>query len=80
MFAHVGDEGFIESNAGELLRYRKYIDAQDILVFNDIKKKHSSHALTRDVSLVDTAEAAKFFLADGIILTGTQNLFYKLNL
>ncbi len=70
MFAHVGDEGFIESNAGELLRYRKHIDAENVLIFNDIKKKHSSHAITSDVTLEDTAEAAKFFMTDGLILTG----------
>lgn len=70
VFAHIGDEGYIESNAGELLRYRKLIDAENVLIFNDIKKKHSSHAITGDVSLEETAEAAKFFLTDGIILTG----------
>ena len=30
----------------------------------------SSHAITSDVSVVDTALAAEFFLTDGIILTG----------
>lgn len=70
VFSHIGDEGFIDSNAGELLRYRKSIDAEEILVFSDIKKKHSSHSITADVSLLDTAFAAQFFKADGIILTG----------
>ena len=31
---------------------------------------YSSHAITSDVSLSETIKAAKFFLADGIILTG----------
>lgn len=70
VFSHIGDEGFIDSNAGELLRYRKSIDADNILVFNDIKKKHSSHSITSDVTLLETAFAAKFFKADGLILTG----------
>lgn len=70
VFSHIGDEGFIDSNAGELLRYRKSIDANDVLIFSDIKKKHSSHSITSDVTLLETAFAAKFFLADGIILTG----------
>lgn len=70
VFAHVGDEGLIESNAGELLRYRKSIDAENVMVFSDIKKKHSSHAITSDVSLLETAFAAKFFMADGLVLTG----------
>jgi membrane complex biogenesis BtpA family protein len=70
VFAHVGDEGMIESNAGELLRYRRLIDADNIMIFNDIKKKHSSHAITSDLSLLDTAHAAMFFKSDGLILTG----------
>jgi uncharacterized protein len=70
VFAHVADEGYIESCAGELLRYRKAIGAQDILVFTDIKKKHSSHAITQDVSIAETAHTAEFFLSDGVIVTG----------
>lgn len=72
VFAHVADEGFINSDAGELLRYRKIIDAENILIFTDIKKKHSSHNLTADVSIEETAKAAEFFLSDGLILTGAS--------
>lgn len=71
VFAHVADEGIIESDAGELLRYRRTIGAEKIRIFADIKKKHSSHAITADVSLADTAHAAEFFGADGLIITGT---------
>jgi uncharacterized protein len=70
VFAHVADEGVIESCAGELLRYRRTIGAEGILIFADIKKKHSAHAITADVSLVETAKAAEFFLADGVVVTG----------
>ena len=72
VFAHVADEGIMNSDAGELLRYRKIIDAENILVFTDIKKKHSSHSLTADVTIEETAKAAEFFLSDGLILTGTS--------
>ena len=72
VFAHIGDEGVFESDAGSLLRYRKMIDAEDILVFTDIKKKHSAHAITSDVNLAETAHAAEFFLSDGVIVTGTS--------
>ena len=44
--------------------------ADRIRVFADIKKKHSAHAITSDVSLVETARAAELFLADGVIVTG----------
>src|SRR5262249_32854611 len=72
VFAHVADEGVIESDAGALLRYRKSIGAEGIRVFADIKKKHSSHAITADVSLSETALAAEFALADGVVVTGTS--------
>ena len=71
VFAHVADEGVIEASAGELLRYRRTIGAVRVRVFADIKKKHSAHAITSDVSLAETAKAAEFFLADGVIVTGT---------
>lgn len=71
VFAHVADEGLIESGAAELLRYRRHIGAEHIRVFADIKKKHAAHAITADVSLTETARAAEFFLADGVIVTGT---------
>jgi len=70
VFAHVADEGLMESDAGELLRYRRSIGAEGIRVFADVKKKHSAHAVTADVDIVETARAAEFFLADGVIVTG----------
>ncbi len=71
VFGHVADEGLIDADAGELLRERRRIGADGVLVFADIKKKHASHALTADVDLVETARAAEFCLADGVIVTGT---------
>ncbi len=70
VFGHLADEGWMNSDAGELLRYRKKIGAEHIIIFTDIKKKHSSHALTTDISIQETARAAEFFLSDGIIVTG----------
>lgn len=72
VFAHVADEGIIESSAAALLRYRRQIGADQVRVFADIKKKHSAHAITADVSLIETARAAEFFLADGVIVTGAS--------
>ena len=70
VFAHVADEGLIESSAGALLRYRRSIGGDHIRVFTDVKKKHSAHALTADVDIVETAKAAEFFVVDGVIVTG----------
>ncbi len=70
VFGHVADEGYIDGCAAELLRYRRQIGADDILVVTDVKKKHSSHAITADVDIIETAHAAEFFLSDGLIVTG----------
>lgn len=71
VFSHVADEGLMEeADAGPLLRYRRAIGAEGIAVFCDLKKKHASHAITADVDLAETARAAEFFDADGVIVTG----------
>lgn len=36
-----------------------------------MKKKHSAHALTADISLEETIKAAEFFMCDGVIVTGS---------
>ncbi|HYJ47395.1 MAG TPA: BtpA/SgcQ family protein [Pyrinomonadaceae bacterium] len=71
VFAHIADEGWIESSAAELLRYRKQLGAENVRVWTDVKKKHSSHAITTDISLGDTAEAAEFMRSDAIVVTGS---------
>jgi len=70
VFAHVADEGFIQSSAARLLRYRRQIGAERVQVWTDVKKKHSSHAITADVGLGLTAETAEFMRADAVIVTG----------
>ncbi|MBI4534125.1 MAG: BtpA/SgcQ family protein [Candidatus Melainabacteria bacterium] len=70
VYAHVGDEGIHESCAAQLMRRRANLRAQTIKIFADIKKKHSSHAITADVCLAETAKAAEFFGADGVVVTG----------
>jgi membrane complex biogenesis BtpA family protein len=70
-FAHVADEGIIESSAARLLRYRKMLGADRVQVWCDIKKKHAAHAITVDVSLGETAEAVEFMRADAIVVSGT---------
>ncbi|HEV7474934.1 MAG TPA: BtpA/SgcQ family protein, partial [Pyrinomonadaceae bacterium] len=72
VFAHVADEGLIEACAGALLRYRRAIGADHIRIFADVKKKHSAHTITADIDIAETAKAAEFFLADGVIVTGVS--------
>lgn len=72
VYAHVGDEGIHESNAACLMRRRSALKAGHVRVFADIKKKHSAHAITGDVGLEETARAAEFFLADGVVVSGVS--------
>jgi uncharacterized protein len=69
-FAHVADEGLIESSAATLLRYRKQLGAERVQVWADVKKKHASHAITADISLGTTAEAVEFMRGDAVIVSG----------
>jgi len=71
VFASVADEGLLDdADAGPLLRYRRAIGAESVAILADVKKKHSSHAITADVDIAETARAAAFFGADGVIVTG----------
>ena len=70
-YAHVADEGLIQASAARLLRYRRTIGADRVQVWADVKKKHSAHAITADVSLGDTAETVEFMGADCVIVTGS---------
>ena len=70
-YAHVADEGLMPTaEAGPLLRYRRQIGAGDVKIIADVKKKHSSHAITGDVSLAEAARTTEFTGADGIVVTG----------
>jgi membrane complex biogenesis BtpA family protein len=70
-YAHVADEGLMPTaEAGPLLRYRREIGVERIQIFADVKKKHSSHAITADVSLAEAARTTEFFGADAVVVTG----------
>ena len=70
--ASVADEGiFDQADAGPLLRFRRAIGADRVLVAADILKKHSSHAITRDLSAAEHARTAEFMGADALIVTGS---------
>ena len=70
-FAHVADEGLIQSSAASLLRFRRTIGAERVQVWADVKKKHSSHAITADVDVGETAAAVEFMRADAVIVSGS---------
>lgn len=68
--AMVTDQGIIEPKAYELLRFRKFLDAEDIKIFADVHVKHAALLAERDIA--DSAEdLALRSLGDAIIVTGT---------
>lgn len=68
-YAHVADEGWMDACAGELLRARASLRS-DVEIWADIKKKHSAHAVTQDLSIADVAHGSAFSGADAVIVTG----------
>lgn len=50
-----------------ILKIQSYLVDKIYSTFNT----HSSHAITQDVNLIETAKAATFFMSDAVIITGT---------
>ncbi len=73
VFASVSDEGLVrDACAGELLRDRARLGAGGIAVWADVRKKHSSHAITADLAMRDWVHGAAFFGADAVVVTGRE--------
>lgn len=70
VFGHLADEGGMQADAANLLRERKRLGAESIGIWADIRKKHSSHAITADLGAADWAKAAEDNLADAVVITG----------
>lgn len=67
--AAVWDTGeFDHGNAAEIMRYRKWLYADDVKFFVDVVKKHS--VVFPGISLELHSTWADFYLADAIIVTG----------
>lgn len=70
--AYVANEGFMEGRAGEAMRYRSALRAEDVRVFADAHVKHGSHAIVADRSIPELARDLAFFDADAVIATGQR--------
>lgn len=70
VFGHVADEGFMHADAARLVRERTRLGAESVAIWADIRKKHSSHAITSDLVAADWAMAAEDNLADAVVITG----------
>jgi uncharacterized protein len=70
--AYVANEGFMEGRAGEAMRYRAALRAEDVRIFADAHVKHGSHAIVADRSVPELARDLAFFDADCVIATGQR--------
>lgn len=70
--AYVANEGFIEGKAGQVLRYRKALAAENVSVWADVHVKLGAHAITGDRSIADQTRDVAWFDADAVIVTGTR--------
>jgi len=71
--AYVANEGFMQGDAGNIMRYRAMIDARDIAVFADSHVKHGSHSIMADRSITELTRDLDFFDADAVIATGQRS-------
>ncbi|MQT15536.1 BtpA/SgcQ family protein [Segnochrobactrum spirostomi] len=70
--AYVANEGFIEGRAGEAMRYRASLRADDVKIFADSHVKHGAHAIVADRSIEELTRDLAFFDADAVIATGQR--------
>jgi membrane complex biogenesis BtpA family protein len=70
--AYVANEGFIEGEAAEALRYRAALRAENVKVVADSHVKHGAHAITADRSIAELTRDLAFFDADAVIATGQR--------
>ncbi len=71
MNAYISNSGYVGPAAPSLMRYRKAINAENIMIFGDFQVKHGSHAITADRTLAEKAHDIQTSGAEAAILTGT---------
>lgn len=67
--AMVTDQGIIRSRAHKILRFRKFLGAEDIKIFADVHVKHAIPLMTRPIEL-SAYDLVYRGLADAVIITG----------
>lgn len=70
--AYIANEGFIEGRAGQVLRYRHTLAAEQVSVWADVHVKLGAHAITADRTIADQTRDAAWFDADALIVSGTR--------
>ncbi len=70
--AYVANEGLLDGEAAQALRYRALLKADEIAVFADAHVKHGAHAITADRTIAELTRDLEFFDADAVIATGQR--------
>lgn len=70
--AYVANEGLLDGEAAEAMRYRASLRAKGIRIFADAHVKHGAHAITGDRPVEELVRDLVFFDADAIIATGQR--------
>jgi len=70
--AYVANEGFVEGEAGSILRHRSRLGFEDVKIFADVHVKHGSHSVVADRPIGELSKDAGFFCADTLIATGLR--------
>jgi len=68
--AYVSTSGYVEGSGPSLMRYRRAIDAEDVMIFGDFHVKHGSHAIIGDRPIEEQAADAEEAGADAVIASG----------
>lgn len=70
--AYVANEGFMQGDSAQIMRYRAKLEARDIAIFADSHVKHGSHSIMADRSITELTRDLAFFDADAVIATGQR--------
>lgn len=68
--AYISNSGYVDALGPKLLRYRREIDAEQIMIFGDFQVKHGSHAITADRPVAEKALDIEVSMGDAAIITG----------
>jgi hypothetical protein len=69
---YVANEGYLDGQSGEALRFRRRIGADAVAILADVHVKHGAHAVTADRGVSELARDIEFFDADVAIATGNR--------
>lgn len=68
--AYISTSGYVEGSGPSLMRYRRAIDAERVMLMGDFHVKHGSHAIIADRPIEEQAADAEEAGADAVLATG----------